>query len=57
MQAHAKFKNLKDTFTKHKNKIKGSMKSGAGAADVHNVKWVHFEAMMSLMGPILKEPM
>ncbi|KAL3216378.1 hypothetical protein MRX96_033127 [Rhipicephalus microplus] len=56
MQAHAKFINLKDTFTKHKNSIKGSMKSGAGAGDVHNVKSVHFEAMMSLMGPILKEP-
>ncbi|XP_037280495.2 uncharacterized protein LOC119173815 [Rhipicephalus microplus] len=56
MQAHAKFKNLKDTFTKHKNKIKGSMNSGAGAADVPTVKWVHFKAMMSLMGPILKEP-
>ncbi|XP_075734492.1 transcription factor Adf-1-like [Rhipicephalus microplus] len=38
MQAHEKFKNLKDTFTKHKNKIKGSMKSGAGAADVPTVK-------------------
>ncbi|XP_075746645.1 uncharacterized protein LOC119167535 [Rhipicephalus microplus] len=56
MQAYAKFKNLKDTFTKHKNRIKGSIESDAGAGDVPNVKWVHFEAMMSMMGPILKEP-
>ncbi|KAL3223260.1 hypothetical protein MRX96_027671 [Rhipicephalus microplus] len=56
MQAYAKFKNQKDTFTKHKNRIKGSIESDAGAGDVPNVKWVHFEAMMSMMGPIHKEP-
>ncbi|KAH6942922.1 hypothetical protein HPB50_011958 [Hyalomma asiaticum] len=56
MQAQAKFKNLKDTFTKHKNKIKDLMRSGAGAAEIPTVKWVHFEAMMSLVGPALEEP-
>ncbi|XP_075530139.1 uncharacterized protein LOC142563470 [Dermacentor variabilis] len=34
MAAQNKFKNLKDTFQKHRNKIKDSMRSGAGAADV-----------------------
>ncbi|XP_037579829.1 uncharacterized protein LOC119462562 [Dermacentor silvarum] len=54
--AQNKFKNLKDTFNKQRNKIKDSMRSGAGAADVPTVKWAHFESMMSLMGPVLKEP-
>lgn len=55
--AQNKFKNLKDTFNEHSNKIKDSMRSGAGAADVPTVKWAHFKSMMSLMGPVLKEPM
>ncbi|XP_049515872.1 uncharacterized protein LOC125942014 [Dermacentor silvarum] len=54
--AQNKFKNLKETFNKHRNKIRDSMRSGAGAADVPTVKWAHFESMMSLMGPVLKEP-
>ncbi|KAL1441964.1 hypothetical protein MTO96_008145 [Rhipicephalus appendiculatus] len=51
-----KFKNLKDSFTKLKTKIKDKTKSGAGAADVPSVKWKHFEAMVPIMEKVYEEP-
>ncbi|KAH7941668.1 hypothetical protein HPB49_015920 [Dermacentor silvarum] len=52
-----KFKNLKDTFTKLKTKIKDKSKSGAGAKDIPSVKWKHFEAMLPIMEKVYEEPM
>ncbi|XP_049527143.1 uncharacterized protein LOC125946962 [Dermacentor silvarum] len=51
-----KFKNLKDTFTKLKTKIKDKSKSGAGAKDIPSVKWKHFEAMLPIMEKVYEEP-
>ncbi|KAH7961810.1 hypothetical protein HPB52_012243 [Rhipicephalus sanguineus] len=51
-----KFKNLKDSFTKLKSKIKDKSKSGAGAADIPSVKWRHFEAMVPIMEKVYVEP-
>ncbi|KAL1472475.1 hypothetical protein MTO96_039295 [Rhipicephalus appendiculatus] len=51
-----KFKNLKDSFTKLKTKIKDKTKSGAGAADIPSVKWKHFEAMVPIMEKVYEEP-
>ncbi|KAH6930967.1 hypothetical protein HPB50_021085 [Hyalomma asiaticum] len=52
-----KFKNLKDSFTKLKTKIKDKSKSGAGAADIPSIKWRHFEAMVPIMEKVYVEPM
>ncbi|KAH6941977.1 hypothetical protein HPB50_026071 [Hyalomma asiaticum] len=52
-----KFKNLKDSFTKLKTKIKDKSKSGAGAADIPSVKWRHFEATVPIMEKVYVEPM
>ncbi|XP_075538982.1 uncharacterized protein LOC142573258 [Dermacentor variabilis] len=52
----AKFKNLKDNFTKTKAKIRDKMKSGAGAKDVPTVKWKHFEALIPIMEKVYEEP-
>ncbi|KAL1473148.1 hypothetical protein MTO96_022509 [Rhipicephalus appendiculatus] len=51
-----RFKNLKDTFTKTKNQIRDSMRSGAGAKDVPLVKWRYFEAMTPIMEVVQREP-
>ncbi|XP_049269901.1 uncharacterized protein LOC125757787 [Rhipicephalus sanguineus] len=51
-----KFKNLKDTFTKLKTKIRDKSKSGAGAKDIPTVKWKHFEAMLPIMEKVYEEP-
>ncbi|KAH6940594.1 hypothetical protein HPB50_002917 [Hyalomma asiaticum] len=51
-----KFKNLKDSFTKLKTKIKDKSKSGAGAADIPSVKWRHFEATVPIMEKVYVEP-
>ncbi|XP_070389467.1 transcription factor Adf-1-like [Dermacentor albipictus] len=51
----AKFKNLKDNFTKTKTKIRDKMKSGAGAKDVPTVKWKHFEALIPIMEKVYEE--
>ncbi|KAH7973544.1 hypothetical protein HPB49_002273 [Dermacentor silvarum] len=52
-----KFKNLKDTFTKLKTKIKDKSKSGAGAKDIPSVKWKHIEAMLPIMEKVYEAPM
>nr|XP_054926292.1 uncharacterized protein LOC126530461 [Dermacentor andersoni] len=52
----AKFKNLKDNFTKTKAKIRDKMKSGAAAKDVPTVKWKHFEALIPIMEKVYEEP-
>lgn len=52
-----KFKNAKDTYQKHKNKITCSMKSGAGAAQVGKITWPHFMQMMEIMEPVSPNPM
>ncbi|XP_040074264.1 uncharacterized protein LOC120846533 [Ixodes scapularis] len=51
-----KFKNAKDTYQKHNNKIICSMKSRAGAAQVGKITWPHFMQMMEIMEPVSPNP-
>ncbi|KAM7298891.1 uncharacterized protein ISCGN_019458 [Ixodes scapularis] len=51
-----KFKNAKDTYQKHKNKVTCSMKSGAGAAQVGKITWPHFMEMMEIVEPVSPNP-